>query len=52
MSKYITDKRGNVETWKRGNQINWDKLVDMISDLHLFNERSSCCRMVFVIGFD
>ena len=38
--------------WKRGNQMNWDKLVDMISDFCPFNEYCSCYRMVFMSDFD
>ena len=38
--------------WKRGNQMNWDKLVDMISNFRLFYEYWLCCRMAFVTVFD
>ena len=32
--------------------MNWDKLVDMISDFCPFNECCSCCRMMFMSDFD
>ena len=41
-----------MEWWKRGNLMNWDKLVDMISNFCLFNECWLCSRMVIVIVFD
>ena len=41
-----------MKWWKRGNQMNWDKLVDMISDFCPFNECCSCYEMVFMSDFD
>ena len=41
-----------MKWWKRGNQMNWDKLVDMISDFCPFNEYYSCNRMMFMSVFD
>ena len=41
-----------MKWWKRGNQMNWDKLVDMISNFRLFNECWLCSRMAFVTVFD
>ena len=41
-----------MKWWKRGNLMNWDKLVDMISNFRLFNECWPCYRMDFVTVFD
>ena len=41
-----------IKLWKRGNQMNWDKFVDMISNFHLFNECWPCSRMALVTVFD
>ena len=41
-----------MKWWKRGNQMNWDKLVDMISNFCLFNEYWLCSRMAFMTVFD
>ena len=41
-----------MKWWKRGNQMNWDKFVDMISNFCLFNECWSCTRMALVTVFD
>ena len=38
--------------WKRGNQMNWDKLVDMISNFCLFIECWLCSRLAFVTVID
>ena len=40
-----------MKWWKRGNQMNWDKFVDMISNFRLFNECWLCCRIAFVTVF-
>ena len=40
-----------MKWWKRGNQMNWDKFVDMISNFRLFNECWLCYRMAFVTVF-
>ena len=41
-----------MKWWKRGNQMNWDKFVDMNSNFCLFNECWSCSRMALVTVID
>ena len=41
-----------MKWWKRGNLMNWDKLVDMISNFRLFYESWSYTRMALVTVID